>query len=473
MSELSKKGKSEILLESFSKNELKKFNSFIIYSLHGKSKPVLDLWNEIYDRLNNTVDFSNKYNYSRKTISDFNKQIEKYLIFYGVENDDFTPSVYLTRELRKRNVEKYFELIISEIENVKQERLGKGFQNTLELLKLSFEEYFLYAGRHDKPNLYRNAKERMKLSELIAIHSKLSEYFNAVYYSDDRKYIDEGLVRISDVIDNLEKSKAYYQKYYPNIWTLYLIYYAIEDSENYMRIKDLIKYIRKNENKYTQEFLQFSYDALLRIIFTKVNKGNSEAFEDFYKIFLSIESRGVLDKIQHIQPRLFVGLVIVCVNSYNLKLAELIINKYNNKLSLLLREQVMKIAYSIVELSKGNYNEVKRLLKDEKPKDSMLYIFCKSTLIKSYFESGDFKHIYPASDTLKHFLKRRTDTEELYQSVSKFLSYTAKLAQTKKKKCAGLEYIEYDIMNENYFFQKKWVVKQIEVIKHKKKTNDC
>lgn len=473
MSELNKKGKSEILLESFNKNELKAFNKFLNYSLKGKSKPVLDLWNTIYNAGLNSIDFSFKSKYSRKILSDFNKQIEKFLIFKGIENEDFNPSVYLTRELRKRNIEKYFEQILQEIENVKQERLGKGFQNTLDLLKLNFEEYFLYAGRHDRPNLYKNAKERMRLTEYITIHSKLTEYFNAVYYSNENKFTDFGLIKINDVVENLEKNKSYYTKYHPNIWTLYLIYQAIENSIDFNRIQVLAKYIRNNEKIFTQEFLQFSYDALLRIIFTQVNTGSYPAFEEFYKIVLSVESRGILDRIQHIQPRLFVGIVTVCLNSNNMKLAEKIINKYSDKLSILLRNQVSKIANAVVELAKGNYQEVMRLLSNEKPKDSMLNIFCKTTLIKSYYESKDFRYIYPLSDSLKHFLKRRSDTAELYESVSKFLSYTSKLAKVRRKNCAGLEFIEYDIMNENYFFQKKWVVKQIEIIKHKRSIKDC
>ena len=175
-----------------------------------------------------------------------------------------------------------------------------------------------------------------------------------------------------------------------------------------------MNYIKNNNYRFIQEFLQFSYDALLRIIFTKVNEGNSKAYEDFYRIVLSIDSSGILDRIQHIQPRLYVGIVTVCVNANNFKLAEKIIGKYNNKLSLLLRNQVLKIANSVIELANGNYYEVKRLLKNEKPKDSMLYIFCKTTLIKAYYESNDYKHIYPLSDSIKHLLKRRADTAELY-----------------------------------------------------------
>ncbi len=57
MSELNKKGKTEILLESFKKNELKEFNKFINYSLSGKTKPVLELWNTLYNNQANTIDF--------------------------------------------------------------------------------------------------------------------------------------------------------------------------------------------------------------------------------------------------------------------------------------------------------------------------------------------------------------------------------------------------------------------------------
>jgi hypothetical protein len=49
--------------------------------------------------------------------------------------------------------------------------------------------------------------------------------------------------------------------------------------------------------------------------------------------------------------------------------------------------------------------------------------------------------------------------------VIKFLNYTSKLAQIKKKNGTGLEYIESALLSEKYFFQKNWVLEKFHEIK--------
>jgi hypothetical protein len=193
--------------------------------------------------------------------------------------------------------------------------------------------------------------------------------------------------------------------------------------------------------------------------------GDHRAIKDFYRVLLNLVNSGAIDKIHHIQPRLFPGFILVSINYGNIELAERIITKYSDKIVASLRGQVSRICMGIIELSKGNYENVRNLLYGEKPRDSMLNIFCKTTLIKAYYEKGDFRNIYPLSDTLKHFLKRRRDISGTHSNVIKFLNYTSKLAQIKKKNGTGLEYIESALLNEKYFFQKKWVLEKFHEIK--------
>jgi hypothetical protein len=460
-----KKTKSDVLLETLSRAELRAFNSFIKGRLNGKSRDVLDYWETKYSVSKVIVNYSEKEKVTRKTLSDFNKQLERFIINRNLEKDQFGSILYLVRELRSRNIEKYFIQLIKDMNKFRHHNFDKGYQNTLALLKLNFEEYLLHNSRSDEPNLYRTSKERVKLSEIISVYNKLFEYFNDVYYGPDNKYKDTGLLKIRDVVAYVEENSQYLKKYYPNVWTLYLIYLSLENSASYERIITAFDFFEKHEDRFTEEFLFLGYDSLLRLLFTNLNSGNTQAINEIYKILLRLESRGILKRIPHFQPRILPGFIIISLNFGNIPLAEKIVNEYRTKVIESFREQAVNISLAMIELAYGRTGKIKGLLENLKPHDPMLYIFCKSTLLKAYYERGDFKHIYPITDAFKHFLQRRTDISEIFNSASKFLYYINKLASAKKNNRKGLSDIEYSLSKENYFFQKRWITEKFNELK--------
>ncbi|MCI0474481.1 MAG: hypothetical protein L0Y76_12940 [Ignavibacteria bacterium] len=426
---------------------------------------MMNYWKSRYSSVTGELIPDIEHKASRKTLSDFNKQIEKFLIWINLEKSELQSIIFLTREMRKRNAEKYFEQIISEIKITKSEKHRTGFQNILHRAELNFEEYLMYNSRNDEENMLRIAKERTELSTFAIAHSKLFEYINSIYLSPDKKYHDTGRFNLNETTEFLKKNRKYYMRNFPNVWTLYLIYEAINNSFDYKKINSAYSYFKKNEKSFSEEFLQFGYDYILKLYFSLMDKGDHRAISDFYKVLLNPVNSGAIDKIHHLQSRLFPGFILIAINNGNLALAEKIISKYSDKIVASLRGQVSRICMGIIELAKGNYDKVRNLLEGEKPRDSMLNIFCKTTLIKAYFEKGDFRNIYPLSDTLKHFLKRRQDISGTHSNVIKFLNYTSKLAQIKKKNGKGLDYIETALLNEKYFFQKNWVVQKFNEIK--------
>lgn len=460
-----KKTKSDVLLETFTKSELKQFNSFILCKLQGKSRDVLKYWTSKYSAKSGKISYAQKGSVSRKTLSDFNKQVERFLVFNNIEKDELGAAVSLVRELRKRNIEKYSDQLLKDISKFRHDKFKKGYQNTLALLKLNFEEYLLHNSRSDEDRMYKTTKERVKLSEIIAVYNKLFEYLNDVYFSPEKTHKDTGLVKIKDVVDYLEVNSTYIRKYYPNVWTMYLIYLTLEDSSSYERIIITLDYFEKHESRFSEEFLQFGYETLLRLIFSKMNTGSHQAFEDIYRIILKLENSGTIKNIPHFQPRILPGFVVVSLNLGNLALAEKIVNDYSLKVIESFRDQAVKVSKAMIELAKGNYDNVKELLENLKPHDPMLYIFCKSTLLKAYYENNDFKYIYPVTDAVKHFLQRRSDVTEVYSSVLKFLYYINKLTVLKKNHNKCLNDIENPLSKENYFFQKKWIIEKFNQLK--------
>ena len=453
-----KKAKTDVLLESLSVKEYKSFERFLKYSLNDKSVHVLNYWTSVYSPAKNTINFQQSKSFSRKTLSDFNKQIEKYFIFRNLETDTFGKTVYLIRELRKRNIEKYFDKLLNDLIKYHNHKYKKGFPSILALLKLNFEEYMLHNSRVDEKKMNSVSKNRIILLDVATAHAKLLDFYNDTYYSKDKKFNDEGMVNLSKVTEFVKNNSKYFIKNFPNVWILYLIHNAINDSLNLDLIIDAFKFFKNHESSFTEDFLQIGYDALLRLLFSKLNEGNSKAFEYFYDLILYLESKGILSRLLHIPPRIFVGFVMATSSSGNYNLANKIVEEYGNKIVTSLREPVLVISKSMIELAQGNSKFVKTKLENIKTHDSMLYLFSKTTLLKAYYENNELRKIYPLTDAIKHFLYRRKDIQEIQKSIFKFLYYLGKLTQIKKKNGNGLESIESLLLIENYFFQKRWIV---------------
>ncbi|MFZ4590776.1 MAG: hypothetical protein ACOYN6_07245 [Ignavibacteria bacterium] len=453
-----KKAKTDVLLESLTSFELRSFDRFLKYSLNNKSVHVMEFWNSLYSPSKNSITVSNSKSFSRKTLSDFNKQIEKFFILKNLDSDKFGGTIYLVRELRKRNIEKYFDKLLKDLKKYHHKKFSKGFPNILSMLKLNFEEYMLFNSRIDGDKMNLISKERIKLLDVAVAHAKLFDYYNDIYYSKDNKYKDTGMVSIKEVTGFVGNNSKYFIKYFPNVWYLYLIHKAITNSSSFDLIVEAFDFFKKNEACFTEDFLQLGYDALLKLLFSRLNEGNSRAFEYFYSIVLYMDERGVLKMLHHIPPRIFVGFVMATTNSGNLTLANKIVNEYHEKIIISLREQVLCIAQSMIELVNGNFKFVKAKLENLKTHDSRLYIFSKTTLLKAYYENNEIRKIYPLTDTVKHFAYRRKDISDIQKSLFKFLYYIGKLAQIKKNKGKGFNNIESQLLEENHFFQKEWIV---------------
>lgn len=466
-----RKYKSDILLESLNKSELSSFDKFLHYSLNGKAKDVLNYWNSRYSRNNNSIKNEPDIIFSRKILSDFTKQIEKFYIVKSLERDEPNKALFLSRELRRRNLYKYYEQVLNYLKEAKKKTPANSPRNRLNLLHLNFEKYLMYSGRNDYANLHRIATEESKITEVIICRSKLFEYFNEIYYGNKDRYSDTGLIKLKDVVNNIENRSEEFRQNYPNVWVLYLLYKITNNPVKTEIIEILFKYLQENDKNISDEFLQFSYDSLFELLLRELTTGGKNVREDFYKVFLDIEKRGTLKRLIHIRPRYFPLFTAFILESRDIFLAEKFLQDYKSKLVHSPNQDVLSLCTARIEFSKGNYDNVKKLLKNVKTHDPVLYMQNKVMMLRTYYENNELRHIYPLIDTIKHFLKRKTLSTQPLGTIKDFLYCFNKLVHAKKNHGKGLEYIESFISGDKFFMQKKWITEKYHELKELFKDN--
>lgn len=463
------KSKADHLLDGLVHKEINKFNKFIINRLDGSGENILKYWEYRLSQKKLTGSFvstADKGNFSRKVISDFVKIIEKFYALKGFEKDPLSEKAYLIRELRDRQLYKLFSSLLDETKQLHKTNVRKGYTNYLNILRLNLEDYFLFNSRNEDLEMFRTSINMSSTSEGMYIQSKFFEYINMKLYCFGCNVNKDELNSIESIVVYLRKNEDLFKTEYQSVYTLYLIYEMIENYEDESKTIETLNYIKKNYNNLTVNFLQLSYELVIRYYILQVNSGNSKSLSDLYKIFKEIEKKELFKNIQHIQPLNFLSAISVSLAFGDVNFADEFLYKYNAKMNSEYRKQVSVISRAMIDFSKGKYSGVKTLLLNDKTKNISMYIFSKLTLLKALYELNDVRVMIPLIDTVKHYLNRHIQVEGPYKnSIFLFLNFLNSLSTSKRKNGRGADKILDRLNNGKLFFQKNWIVAKAEELK--------
>ena len=457
-----KKIKSYVLLESLSRVELKRFNDFINYSVKAGESKIKNLWAVIYSAQHNKFDIEKGSRFSRKTFSDFTKQIEKFLFIRNLEKDTFSSIIFLSKELRQRKVNKYFEQQLKYIDSIKNQKNVKIYSDVLNRLRLNREELLLFKSRNDDSSIRRIQGERTRLTELLMIQNILSEYCSnllAGYRQDER---GEKFVGVKRAVAYIRKNQSVFKNRYPGIYSLYLFVNASGRLSPKKNVDLLFEYLIEHENKLSDDELQSGYEALILMLIGRLNSGDSKSIREFYDIIKEIYNRGILRRHEVIQSRLLPTFVNIALEFNNIPLAENLILEFDSKMDEITRQPAVCLCRAMVECKKRNFLKAKKLLLQEKPHGFVQYVFNKTVLIIVYYELNELRNIYPMTDTIKHFLQRRTELKGLADNVLRFLKHINKLARVKKNNGKGIQHLYPLATDEKLFFHRPWILEKYE-----------
>jgi len=225
-------------------------------------------------------------------------------------------------------------------------------------------------------------------------------------------------------------------------------------------VDELFAYLVESENKLSDDELQSGYEALILLLIGRLNSGDINSIKEFYDIIREIYDRGILRRHEAIQSRLLPTFINIVLEFNNLDLAENLIDEFETKMDELTGKPALCLCRAMVECKKENFVKAKKLLMQEKPHGFVQYVFNKTVLIKVYYELNEYRSIYPMTDTIKHFLQRRTEMKGLADNVLRFLNYVNKLARVKKNNGKGIQNLYALAADEKLFFHRPWIIEK-------------
>ena len=435
--------KTAELLQSLSKEEFKRFGLFIRSPYFNKSKKLEKLYDYFKIKYNSGknpeiskaelwqyVNPGEKYDETnaRKSISNFTKLAEEFLIITQLDNDEAAKLNLLSQISSNRKFKKTFDAAVNNAEDLYK---NMNYQ--------SDERYFNKLTTERLKFIFRGSTAKMPEEQLSVISKAIDLYYISrkllLFYDilnlglHYKKSITFDMWSFDEIVRFIENNKDEIMKGHPGIYGDYLSVLMMlypDEKDRYMNLKNFVASAENLLRIEKQRFHIYLYNHTVYLI----NSGRSEFIKETFEVtkIIDDEKYPVWEFFAfHIY---YLNAVTNSVNSGEKVWAAEFIEKHRNRINENIRQETFSLANAIYYHLTGNYNEALKFIVNVDYPNYNYYLKAKSILITIYFERGDVEGVLGTCDSLRKFLSRNElIPDRVLNSYTKFAICAAKLIE--------------------------------------------
>ena len=400
------------IISDFDRKEYKYIRHWLQSPVHNKREDVRDLFDLMVDLLKN--DFiskeeiyqrlypKTKYNDARmrQVMFFLQKEIEKYLIYQAVINDELYPIRTLTHVYQKKKLERPF---LKALSKANKKLLEYPYRNRhhlqMEYLLLQ-EEYEFMSGRtrFQELNLQSlsDTLERNFLAEKLR-HACMMHAHARVFKVD----YDSGL---------LESALEYVEKRgwldHPAISLYFYSYKALTEPDKKWFDK-LMDEMKKWKAVLPQDEEREILLLAINFCIGKINAGDKSYYQQVLPLYRQGVEEGTLLMEGQISRYTFINIVSAALYQKDYEWAKKLITQYDHLLEARFRESTVNLSFISLYYNQKQYKKAMQLINETVFDDILMGLFAKTFLAKIYYELEQNQALESFLDTFSTYLRRK------------------------------------------------------------------
>jgi hypothetical protein len=476
------------ILKTFSREEIKAFEKFILSPYFNSNKNYVRFYRELVrfypefrsDLLSFGYIFKRLFpgkEYSGHTMwnlsSGLEKLAEEFLVQSSLKDHEFEKLKLIITKLGLKRLDKLYLKKLGEMEKL----LGDSLVEDTYFLKLA--EYV-----ESKSSFFQKVKgqenitakyniEKAEIYTLDYLVNICRVIGNIISYSrtSDKKWkydITEDLVKIFDLKGITETSKKNNYKYASLIefyCNMILFMTNQDDEKSYLNARTFLFKNHKLFEKYEKRNLSVN---LINFCLQKYMLGNPNYARELFLLFrfrlendLAAYENGRISKA-------FYNLAIFSAASVKkIQWARKVIDKYTPQLFEEYQEEMRNLAEAYIYFNTGKYSEVLDSLKKFKYTDVIDKVHVKNLIAKTYYEMKEYEPLLYHIDSTKHFFRKNDSIGDYIKVVnSNFINYLYYIVKASEKPVAGkLVKLKEKLEKDKKVNYKIWLMEKIEELK--------
>lgn len=437
-----------IILKSFSKEEIKRFDEFLRSPFFNKNSNVLKLFTvvkkhhpelssqslnreKIWRVLFPDKDFN--YGVMKNLIFELQKHSEKFIGLQIYEDNKSDQDRNLLKSLTNRDLDQQFEKNL------------KVFKTHLSKLPDSTNNfYYGYLAEANEQN-YLSYKYKTKDENFCnpgLMNYNLISFFLTNFFSENYNSLHDSLL-YNKTYDTITLNTVF--KFFKNspvkdnefVLMNYYTLKTLTDKDDDSSFNDLKKLLYKNYKSLEHEKVYNFSMALVNFCTLKIMKGNPDYIKEQFGIykFMIEKNYYYTSSEKFINPNMYVNAVSMAGNLKKFDWAEKFILKFKNNLHPIYRDRYFALANVSLNIKKKKFDHALSFLSDFKCINAIDKITLKRFQLIIYYESGYFDELYSLIDSSKHFISNDEKVTVSPKTIfENFLKFTLKLSDVKSGK---------------------------------------
>ena len=370
------------------------------------------------------------------------------------------------------------------VQNDAQQQLAVAAQlYTLDLLAQS-NDSLLRATEISEKSLFRNAAWHAEQQQIFAQSEKINEKIvrntnetqvAALARHTDIAFVVTRLVLFVDTISynnvlNLQLPTVGYAELLayaiavglsaePLVALHIALLQCVAEEDNEAHFQDLKRLLEAHYTLLNAAEQNERYKVAFNYCVRKINQGKTEYFAelfDFYKINLP---KGVLLQNNILQFWDYKNIVSVGLRQEEYAWVEGFLYEYNEKLPAEYRENALTYNLAKLNFAQKNYKKVIELLQTVEYQDWVYTLDSRTTLIKTYYELGEYEAMESAAESFRLFLLRnKTASTTVKKTYQNFIRFIKKVAQLPAKQTVAHKKLSITIEATPLVADKKWLL---------------
>jgi hypothetical protein len=433
------------VFKTFSSEEIKRFEEFLLSPYYNKKSVVLNLFkiirkhrpeykSDLLDRKKiwNKLYKGKEFNYGvmKNLIYDLGKCADKFMELQNYERNNKLSVLNLMQEQKNRYL------------NVAFEKSLKTFKNNLSEMKQDHEMFYynyrvLKLEREFASGLGL-AKAENRINEENEIEFLTLFYMNECTDLYNSLFINGSYVKKNFKNNNPDLFINYMEKFdqsYREITDCNLINLKIilnnDDDNLYLKLKNIF---RENSYKFSSSFNSNLGLTLIEFCNRSIMKGKTDYIKEMFEISLYIFENELLmdEKKEFINPFVFTQIVSTACSLKKFDWIKLFIENNIGKITPEQRDKFYNFANLTLNFKMKNYSDALSYASKMEVKSPMDHVSIKRFQMMIYYESGFTDELYSLFEAFKNFIiKNKKLNDSVRLQAGNFLKYTKRLSDLK------------------------------------------
>lgn len=416
------------LYDTFTELEKRQFRLFIsspLFNPGRKYNKILDFIESdrsVFFEFGNTGKERTLWN----RLSELTKLAERFLVIKASESETVTFNTLLLRELKKRNINDYFEKQIIDIKSELKKTLLKEM-NLKEYLIVN-EKYFEHLKSIASLNKFEvqfqetnNYKFALFILEFLDCLIQLWEMKTSK--SIRSKIFLEEIILSLDFVKILPFIKEKVTEIYPLVAFHYHIYISLKEPLNHNHYEKAKKIFEKELRHAPDEYKVKLYGNLMDYNIARLNRSEFSANTELFKLMNKKLKEGLCGDIhdKDFARNKFREYILVSLSLGKYRWTEDFIDKYGPKLPVELREDIVNLGKAQLMFRKKEFSGCKEILKFVKKDNPFHYVDASVLKLKVFYELNEIENCYQEHRRLTGYLRSEHNVqEELIKFSKKF-----------------------------------------------------